>query len=95
MLRCAPKILEKRLRARGWNEKKIHENVLSEILDICLIESMEKYGMRLIAQLITSRHHVKSCVSLAKQILSHRKLKKVSVDWLSELAFDPSSKYLK
>ncbi|WP_456472573.1 adenylate kinase family protein [Methanocaldococcus sp.] len=42
VLRCNPKIIEERLKKRGYSEKKILENVQAEILDVCLCESKEK-----------------------------------------------------
>lgn len=41
VLRCKPKILSERLRKRGYNEKKILENVQAEVLDIILQESID------------------------------------------------------
>lgn len=42
VLRASPKVLEKRLREKGFPEKKIKENLEAEALDICLIESLER-----------------------------------------------------
>jgi len=95
VLRSDPRILEKRLCNRGWNEKKIQENVLAEILDICLSEAIHEYGTKRVEQLITSRSDIEGCVRFAKRILSHQKTKKVAVDWLSDVALDTSSKYLR
>ena len=41
VLRCAPSVLAERLRARGYPEAKVLENVQSEILDVILCEAME------------------------------------------------------
>jgi adenylate kinase len=41
VLRCSPKVLEKRLKRKGWPEKKIRENVEAEAVDVILIESLE------------------------------------------------------
>jgi adenylate kinase len=41
VLRCSPKILEKRLKKKGWDEKKIRENVEAEAVDVVLIEALE------------------------------------------------------
>lgn len=41
VLKCNPKELRKRLKRKGWNKKKIEENVESEIMDICLNETIE------------------------------------------------------
>lgn len=40
VLRCKPKILSERLRKRGYNEKKILENIQAEVLDVILQESV-------------------------------------------------------
>lgn len=41
VLRCSPKVLERRLRRKGWAEKKICENVEAEAVDVVLIEALE------------------------------------------------------
>jgi len=41
VLRCSPKVLEGRLRKKGWTEKKVRENVEAEAVDVVLIEALE------------------------------------------------------
>lgn len=41
VLRCHPDVLAERLRARGYSEDKVRENVQSEILDVILCEAVE------------------------------------------------------
>ena len=41
VLRCDPKLLSERLKARGYDEKKVRENVQAEILDVILSESVD------------------------------------------------------
>lgn len=41
VLRCSPKVLERRLKKKGWPEKKIRENVEAEAVDVVLIEALE------------------------------------------------------
>jgi len=41
VLRCHPDILADRLRARGYGENKVCENVQSEVLDVILCEATE------------------------------------------------------
>ena len=41
VLRCQPKLLSERLKARGYDEKKVKENVQAEVLDVILQESMD------------------------------------------------------
>ena len=41
VLRCHPKKLKRNLSKKGWDKKKIKENVEAEILDIILCETLE------------------------------------------------------
>lgn len=41
LLRCSPEVLADRLRARGYSEAKVRENVQAEILDEILVEASE------------------------------------------------------
>jgi len=42
VLRCSPSGLEKRMSKKGWDEDKIKENLEAEMLDLILIEALEK-----------------------------------------------------
>ena len=44
VLRCHPGVLAERLRARGYGEEKVVENVQAEILDVILCEAIESGG---------------------------------------------------
>lgn len=41
ILRTSPDELRERLKKKGWRAKKIEENVLSEIMEVCKSEAME------------------------------------------------------
>jgi adenylate kinase len=41
--RTNPKTLERRLRGRNYPEKKIYDNIMSELLDYCTILSLQNY----------------------------------------------------
>lgn len=43
ILRCHPEELKRRLKMKGWEEKKIKENVEAEALDIILQRALEKH----------------------------------------------------
>jgi adenylate kinase len=66
VLRCDPEILEDRMRRKGYSTPKIKENVLSEILDSCLIESLRRQGKKRIAEIDTTD---KSPSEVAKLII--------------------------
>jgi adenylate kinase len=42
ILRTSPAELRERMKAREWKPKKIEENVLSEIMEVCKSEAMER-----------------------------------------------------
>ncbi len=51
VLRCDPRVLDARLRARGYPLWKVRENVLCETLDYCLIKALEHYGGKKVRQI--------------------------------------------
>lgn len=85
VLRCHPRLLENRLKRKHWNRSKVSENVLAEILDACLISSVEYYGWDRVVQLNTSRASVSKCVAVAKRILRQPVKKSGKVDWITTL----------
>lgn len=44
VLRCNPKQLEGRLKARGYSGEKLRDNIECEALDYCLVNAEENYG---------------------------------------------------
>lgn len=85
VLRCHPKILEKRLRAKGWSANKIRENVLAEILDSCLVAAVGYYGTRKVIQIDTSKISIRKSVSLAQRALIKPTARRTKADWLTTL----------
>jgi len=41
VLRASPAMLRERIRARGWSDAKVRENVEAEALDVVLVEALE------------------------------------------------------
>jgi len=41
VLRCSPSELRDRMKMKGWEEKKIEENLEAEVLDVVLIEALD------------------------------------------------------
>ncbi len=81
VFRCSPKELEKRLEKRKYGRWKINENVLSEILDYCQINSLQNYGERIVMQVDATRRV--TLPSLLKKIRKFVKTgKTISVRWL-------------
>ncbi len=97
VLRLHPKILEVRLKKKGYPEAKIRENLLSEILDSCLITALNYFGEERVHEIDTTN---KSVEEIANEILDVVYLRKRPVhgvvDWISRLEEEGLlDKYLK
>ncbi|ENN96817.1 kinase [Methanocaldococcus villosus KIN24-T80] len=79
VLRCDPKIIEERLRKRGYKDKKVLENVQAEILDVCLCESKGK-----VYEIDTTNRDVEDIVNEIIEAIKEGKERKGIVDWLSK-----------
>jgi adenylate kinase len=84
--RCDPLVLEKRLMKRAYSKDKIRDNVLSEILDTCFIESLSRFGKNRICELETSNKTVEENVKIGINVLNS-KIKPIigQIDWISIL----------
>jgi adenylate kinase len=61
VLRCRPDELKKRLSRRKYREAKIRENADAEAIDVCLIETAEKFSPEQILELDTTALDAISC----------------------------------
>lgn len=71
ILRTDPGVLRGRLRKKGWPEKKVEENALAEIMDVC-VEEARALGKKF-SEIDTSR---KKPAETAEEILKTLKIKK-------------------
>ena len=86
VVRCDPVILERRLKHRRWSKSKIGENLLAEILDVCLWDAVRSYGWNRILEIDATGKRPHHVVQLAMRDLKRRRIQKHSkVDWLSSL----------
>jgi adenylate kinase len=86
VLRCNPALLEQRLKRKHWSKRKISENVLAEILDICLWDAVQNYGWRRISEIDTSDKRPSHVLQLAIRALKRRGVRKQpKAQWLSSL----------
>ncbi len=86
VLRCNPVVLERRLKRKRWPNRKVSENLLAEILDICLWDAVQKYGWRRISEIDTTNERPSRVVHLAILDLKERRIQKQPrVQWLSSL----------
>lgn len=86
ILRLDPRVLEKRLKERGYPRAKVVENIQAEILDSCLIEAVENFGVDKVFEVDTTEKTVEAVVNEVLTIVRKRKGSKPgSVNWLEKL----------
>ena len=85
VLRCAPKVLERRLRKKGWPEAKVRENVEAEAVDVVLIEALENVPE--VCEIDTTKMTVAQVARSIEKILSgeRQKYRVGNVDWSQEV----------
>jgi len=85
VLRCHPIVLKERLRRQGYRAEKVRENVLAELLDVCLVETVRAYGPRKVAEIDTTRRAIDDVSKEALEALSGVKRQLYVFDWIAEL----------
>jgi adenylate kinase len=70
VLRCRPDVLKTRLALRNYPEKKIRENVQSEALDTCLIETVEIYEPGQILELDATTRDAMYCADQIERFVN-------------------------
>ncbi len=88
VLRLNPKILLERLRLRGWRGRKLCENVLAEILDYFLVESINIFGEDKVIEIDTSNKSINEVVNEIIKLLSSSRPRLGAVSWLSSVDSD-------
>lgn len=89
ILRCDPDVLYKRLERRGYNKKKIFENIQSEILGNCVNFLLDKNIRTPLMEIDTTNLSIEAIINIIIDIIIKEKNKKEyyvgKVDWLSKL----------
>ena len=85
VLRCSPSVLEKRLRKKGWDEKKIRENVEAEAVDVVLIEALENVAE--VCEIDTTHMRPGEVAKAIEDIIAgeRNKYRAGNVDWSEEV----------
>lgn len=85
VLRCSPKVLEKRLKKKGWDEKKVRENVEAEAVDVVLIETLENVPE--VCEIDTTDMKPENVARAIERIVSgeRQKYRVGHVDWSEEV----------
>src|SRR6266568_5237243 len=88
VLRLDPIILSRRLKARGWAERKVWENTESELIDVCIEEAVRVFGKEKVVEIDSTKLTGATVLSRAMAAVNlKRKTGRFRVDWLSK--YDP------
>ena len=86
VLRRDPDELKNILEERGYPEKKVWENLASEILDVCLWDSLSACGAHKVCEIDVSNKPVEVVVEEIVMVLEKKKECRYGiVDWLGKL----------
>lgn len=96
VLRCSPEELKLRYSTRGYSDSKINDNIMSEILDICLVEALNSFGADSIIEIDTSGKHSIDIAKEITKIYKGQNKKTVNrINWLNNMSSeDDIQKYL-
>lgn len=97
ILRRSPEELKRVLENRHYNEKKIAENLAAEILDVCLYETVNRFGIEKVCEINVSSRDAEDVVQEILEVLNGLRERRIGiVDWLGKLeAEDKLEEYLK
>ncbi len=86
VLRRDPRELKDALEKRGYDEKKLWENLAAEILDVCLWDALSACGSDKVCEIDVSGKTVETVVEEMMLVLEKRKdCRQGIVDWLGKL----------
>jgi len=86
VLRCDPIVLERRLVRKRWAKSKTDENLLADILDVCLWDAVKAYGWNRILEIDTTRESTRHVVQRITKDLEKKQIQRQpQVNWLSTL----------
>ena len=95
ILRCHPRELRKRLDNKGWNKKKVLENIQAEILDIILGESIEIHPRDYLFEIDTTNLKPNEIADMIIHLVKNNFIPEEHltigrIDWSEELLKDES-----
>jgi len=86
VIRLDPDELTKRLRARKYHESKIYENVAAEILDVCLIDSVQHFEKHRVTEINATNQSIEEIINtIIKTIEGEIQVHIGWVNWLEKL----------
>ncbi|MEM4528775.1 MAG: adenylate kinase family protein [Desulfurococcaceae archaeon] len=90
VLRTHPLKLDERLKARGWDRRKICENVMAEILGIVAYNVIETFDVDNMYEIETTNTTPEEVADLICGVINGRSslVPGIKIDWLTDLPFD-------
>lgn len=87
VLRCDPRTLVARLKAKGFKKAKVDENCEAELLDVVLVEAVEALGEAKVSEIDTTRKGTRAVTDAVERVLNgdFNTYKVGSVDWSGQL----------
>lgn len=86
VLRRSPYLLLQTFKERGYSELKIKENIITEIIGVCLYDTIKKFSKSKIAEFDTSNISVRQIVKCVLKALNDNTKREVGkIDWLSNI----------
>ena len=86
VLRRDPEELKRLMEARGFRERKLWENLVAEVLDVCLYDAIRAVGLDKVCEVDVTGKNVEKAVNDVVSILNEEKSCTVGiVDWLGKL----------
>ncbi len=95
ILRINPNTLYQRLKSRGWNERKIKENVLAEVLGVNTANALSNFKREKICEIDATSKSVSELVNeISEIIFGKKKCSRKLIDWTLILDFNEIKNYL-
>jgi len=82
VLRCNPRVLKARLKSRSYPRAKVVENVEAELIGVIAADSEESFGHTKVVEFDNSDAPVGEAAAKVARLLSTRKGRPDSLDWL-------------
>jgi len=97
VLRREPEDLKHILESRNYNERKVAENIAAEVLDVCLYDAINRFGIERVCEIDVTSRGADEVVQEILDVLNGLRERKVGVvDWLGKLEKEGKLKeYLK
>lgn len=83
VLRLDPRVLYIRLKERGWTDRKIIDNVESELLGICTLNALELHSSNKVCEVDTTNKSVEEVIKEVFSIVKGELDCRIFVDWLN------------